>query len=178
MRYLVVLGDQLREGGSMSHALVSRLQVCISLYTPGDHIILCGGNVCGLKDRIQGKEPSCRHSEAYVMKKYMLKHIPNIPRGHLILENTSLDTIQNIQHVHNILISRSHSRSHSTSYTRKHSPVICITSYWHMPRVKAICRVFLSRPVHFCASYDRVPPDRVRQEKKYLRRFTQRLRHV
>ena len=116
MTVFVILGHRLKPRNKMTLSLVRRLQ-CFA-YKPNDRVMVCGGNACG---------KACTHSEAYVMRAYLMQE-RGIPRDRIILENQSMNTVQNLRRM--------------TRLCRKHriSRVRLITSNWHMPRVQAIWR--------------------------------------
>lgn len=146
MTILAVLGNKLRAHNVLPGIVRCRLQTCMRLYQQGDLVIVCGGNVCGSR---------CSHTEAYVMRQYLLEH-SQIPKDRILLENRSMDTISNIRNLKKML----HKRL---------SSVVVITSAWHMPRVKWICKAqFGARKIRFVSSPDTVSPHRMKLEKKYL----------
>ena len=148
MRYYAVLGERLLVGDRLSSILRRRLLACLACYRVGDRVIVCGGNVCGV--------PYCRHTEAYVMRKFLVSR--GVSSRDIILENRSLDTIDNIINLGEICDEFGIGE------------VTVITSSWHLPRVKYICRGLPARVrVDFKASDDAVSAERVKLERRYLR---------
>lgn len=143
-----MLGERLLAGDRLSSILRRRLLACLSCYRVGDRVIVCGGNVCGV--------PHCRQTEASVMRKFLVSR--GVSSRDIILENRSRDTIENIRNLGEICNEYGISK------------VTVITSSWHLPRVKYICRGLPVR-VNFKASDDLVSTERVRLERVYLRRL-------
>ena len=135
MKYIVVLGEKLLTHDKMSAILKNRLDVCLQHYQEGDVVIVCGGNVCG--------KPRCRHSEAYVMRKYLVSK--GIKSNLIILENQSKNTIENIQYLNKIC-------------------------NWHQARVRHICKMILSShiKISFKTSQDEISTRRQKLEDQYL----------
>ena len=147
MAILAVLGSKLHARNRMPRTLLARLRKCRKLYTSGDRVIVCGGNVCGAR---------CSHTEAYVMKAYLRQHLP---AKHIVLENRSTDTISNIRNLARMV-------------RRSSSNLTVITSAWHLPRVRWLCRAYMpGRRIRFVASSDRVSSHRRRLERLYLSRL-------
>ena len=146
MKIIVVLGDKLHANNKMSSNLKSRLDKCIEIYKTNNLVIVCGGNVCGSK---------CNHTEAYRMKKYLLNK-SEILKNKIILENKSTDTITNIKNMKKII------------QKYNYSSLTIISSEWHLPRVKFICKTYLKKKVTFSPSSDKVNSKRIELEKKYL----------
>ena len=144
MAILAVLGNKLHAHNRLPHIVKARLRKCLELYRPGDRVIVCGGNVCGAR---------CTHTEAYVMKAYLRRHLP---AARIRLENRSTDTISNLRNLERMV-------------HRSSSPLTVITSAWHLPRVRWLCgRHLPGRRIRFAASSDRVSAHRRRQERRYL----------
>lgn len=108
----VILGHKLKKNSNISNTLKARLDKGIEKYKKGDIIIVCGGNNAKVK-----------HTEAYVMKKYLIKE-GNIPTFSIITESKSLSTKENIINLSKI-ISRENFKTFSI-----------ITSETHIPKVK------------------------------------------
>ena len=121
MKILVVLGYRLLPGNTMHSILKKRLETCILHYSPGDKIIVSGGNAC---------KSHCNHTEAYMMRSYLLTNL-QIDRKDIYLENRSLDTFQNIQNILKIL--------HKEEFLTIH----IISSHWHIPKIKLACDMYL-----------------------------------
>ena len=148
MKYIVVLGEKLLTHDKMSAILKNRLDVCLQHYQEGDVVIVCGGNVCG--------KPRCRHSEAYVMRKYLVSK--GIKSNLIILENQSKNTIENIQYLNKIC------------YDKKIKKLTIVTSHWHQARVRHICKMILSShiKISFKTSQDEISTRRQKLEDQYL----------
>ena len=147
MTVWVVLGHRLKPRNKMTRALARRLHHFA--FKPHDRVMVCGGNACG---------GACTHSEAYVMRAYLV-HARGIPPDRILLENRSMTTVQNL--VRMARVCRAH------RITR----VTVITSDWHMPRVRAIWRTLRPSGVaaRFSASRDTAKSWRAREERRKLR---------
>ena len=115
----IVLGHRLYEGTKVSTILKKRLNKCIELAKTSDIILVAGGNPAKQK-----------HTEAYMMKKYILEH-SNHDSGNIIMENKSNTTIENFKNIHNIL-QRINMKTIDKMYI--------ITSKFHMPKAKRISK--------------------------------------
>ena len=117
MRTYVILGRKCKN--DIIHPILKkRLDTFIKIYKKGDSVILSGG-----------KTPKNKHTEAYLMSKYIRKYI-NISKKNIITENKSLDTIDNI-----CFTLKKINKNNIKSVT-------LITSSWHMKRVKLIVNFF------------------------------------
>ena len=114
----VILGHKLKKNSKITKTLKERLDKSIKIYKKGDIIIVCGGN----NARVQ-------HTEAYVMKKYLIKE-GNIPTFSILTENKSLSTEENIINLSKII---------SGENFKKFS---IITSDSHIPKVKKIIKKY------------------------------------
>ena len=124
MRTYVILGRKCKN--DIIHPILKkRLDAFIRLYKKGDIVILSGG-----------KTSKNKHSEAYLMSKYIKKYI-NIPKKKIILENKSLDTIDNV------CFTLKKINKNNIKF------VTLITSSWHMKRVKLIVDFFNIYHVNF-----------------------------
>lgn len=149
MVYYAILGEVLFPGNLIKYSLKSRLQKLLDLFQLGDVVIVCGGNVCG--------RPNCQHSEAYVMKKYLIQH--GLEKSSIVLENRSQNTIENIDYLQ------------KKCRQLKIPKITIISSQWHLPRVKIICqqRWTISTLINFIGSKDKCSTKRIIHEKKYLK---------
>ena len=114
----VILGNKLTKKTKITKVLKERLDKGIKKYKKNDKIIVCGGNIAKVK-----------HTEAYVMKKYLINK-GNIPAFSILTENKSLSTEENIKNLSKI-ISRENFKKFSI-----------ITSESHIPKVKKIIKKF------------------------------------
>lgn len=113
----IILGHRLYENTKISFILKKRLNKCIEIAKKNDMILVAGGN------------PSKQdHTEAYMMKKYIMEHsqIKNI-----IMENKSYTTIENFKNINNIL---------KKLNMRNINKIFIITSKFHMPKAKRISK--------------------------------------
>jgi len=76
----IVLGHRLYDNTKVSTILKKRLNKCIDLAKISDIILVAGGNPAKQK-----------HTEAYMMKKYILEHSNH--NSNIIMENKSNTTI-------------------------------------------------------------------------------------
>ncbi|MCF0114979.1 MAG: YdcF family protein [Erysipelotrichaceae bacterium] len=109
MRTLLVLGNKL-EDNQLSEALIARLETCISMYQVGDRIVVSGGVL-----------PPNTISEALVMRNYLVDK--GIDVNCIIMEDMSLDTIENLVNSREYLVGDIH----------------IITSDYHVKRVLYLC---------------------------------------
>lgn len=151
MKYYAILGERLKTGNQMTTILKSRLQKCLKLYQVGDKVIVCGGNVCG--------RPRCQHSEAYIMRKYLVSK--GVSFEDIIVENRSTSTIQNIRYLKKICD------------RRKINHITIISSCWHLPRVKLICLKYITPDIklQFKGTLEPIPDKRRENEKMYISTF-------
>ena len=94
--YLIIHGAGLLKGDKVSKLLANRIDKAIKIYNKSKRkpvIIPSGG---------QGGDETI--SEAEAMKKYLLEH--GIPEEHIILENKSKNTMENLQNSKNIILSQ------------------------------------------------------------------------
>ena len=89
MKIILILGNKLKRSGNISKILKKRLDSGIKKYLNNDIFLVTGGNMAKVK-----------HTEAYMMKKYILNKIPN---AKIITESKSLHTIDNIKYSKKIL---------------------------------------------------------------------------
>lgn len=120
MKIILILGHTLLNNGKASNMLKKRLKKGINLYQKNDIILVSGGKY----------NTNCYHSEAYVMKKYLLTYLPKI---NIIMENKSISTEENINNCNKIIIKNK---------TLKKLPVVVVTTnlknYNHVEKVKQI----------------------------------------
>ena len=110
----VILGYKLNKNNKIHPILKKRLDLFIKKYKKGDKVILTGGNT-----------NNNTHTQAYIMSKYIRKCI-DIKKKEILIENKSLDTIQNILFTFKILKKKN---------IRKFT---IISSIWHLNRIKKI----------------------------------------
>ena len=114
----VILGHKLKKNSKITKTLKERLDKGIKKYKKDDIVIVCGGN-----------NANVQHTEAYVMKKYLIKE-GNIPTFSILTENKSLSTEENIINLSKII---------SGENFKKFS---IITSDSHIPKVKKIIKKY------------------------------------
>jgi len=114
MVFYVIFGYKLNKNNKINPILKKRLDLFISKYKTGDKVILSGGNT-----------NKNTHTQAYIMSKYIRKHI-DINKNHILLENKSLDTTENIIFSFKIL-----KKKNMRKFT-------IISSRWHLNRIKKI----------------------------------------
>ena len=114
MVFYVIFGYKLNKNNKIHPILKKRLDLFISKYKKGDKVILSGGNT-----------NKNTHTQAYIMSKYIRKHI-DINKNHILLENKSLDTTENIIFSFKIL-----KKKNMRKFT-------IISSIWHLNRIKKI----------------------------------------
>ena len=114
MAFYVIFGYKLNKNNKIHPILKKRLDLFISKYKKGDKVILSGGNT-----------NKNTHTQAYIMSKYIRKYI-DIKKKEILIENKSLDTIQNILFTFKILKKKN---------IRKFT---IISSIWHLNRIKKI----------------------------------------
>jgi uncharacterized SAM-binding protein YcdF (DUF218 family) len=155
MRVYAILGERLLPGNIMNDILQFRLEKCIDIYSSGDIIIVCGGNVCG--------PPDCTHTEAHIMNEYLIKRC--IPAGCIIRENGSHDTVYNIRNLGIICLA---------NLIHK---VYIISSDWHLPRVRRICELYFPKKirVRYIPSIDCHYHQRITKEREYVKRIMHRV---
>jgi len=112
----VILGHKLKKNSNISKTLKSRLDKGVEKYKKGDIIIVCGGN-----------NAKVQHTEAYVMKKYLISE-GNIPTFSILTENKSLSTEENIINLSKIISGENFKR------------FSIITSESHIPKVKKMIK--------------------------------------
>tara|TARA_B100000963_G_scaffold69913_1_gene58307 strand:+ start:1643 stop:2008 length:366 start_codon:yes stop_codon:yes gene_type:complete len=113
MKIILILGNKLLSSGKPSKILKKRLDTGIENYNKNDIFLVSGGNIANVS-----------HTEAYVMKKYILNVLP---KAEVICESKSLTTKENIQYSKNIL----------KDYNCK---VLLVTSYNHLKRVRKLVK--------------------------------------
>ena len=94
--YLIIHGAGLLKGDKVSKLLANRIDKAIKIYNKSKRkpvIIPSGG---------QGRDETI--SEAEAMKKYLLEH--EIPEEHIILEDKSKNTMENLENSKNIIFSQ------------------------------------------------------------------------
>jgi len=84
MVYYVILGYKLNKNNKIHPILKKRLDLFINKYKKGDKVILTGGNT-----------NNNTHTQAYIMSKYIRKYI-DIKKTQILLENKSMNTIDNV----------------------------------------------------------------------------------
>ena len=114
MVFYVIFGYKLNKNNKIHPILKKRLDLFISKYKKGDKVILSGGNT-----------NKNTHTQAYIMSKYIRKHI-DINKNHILLENKSLNTIENVIFSFKIFKKQN---------IRK---ITIISSIWHLDRIKKI----------------------------------------
>lgn len=114
---IIVLGAQLRMEGVPSETLRRRLALALETWRKNPVPIIS----CGAKGH---NEPEC---EGDFMARWLQEH--GVPAAQAISENKSYDTVQNLRNARRILQEKGLSK-----------PFI-ITSDYHLPRAKAICRM-------------------------------------
>tara|TARA_B100000795_G_scaffold79144_1_gene56706 strand:+ start:284 stop:760 length:477 start_codon:yes stop_codon:yes gene_type:complete len=114
MVFYVIFGYKLNKNNKIHPILKKRLDLFISKYKKGDKVILSGGNT-----------NKNTHTQAYIMSKYIRKHI-DINKNHILLENKSLDTTENV-----IFSFKIFKKQHIQKIT-------IISSIWHLNRIKKI----------------------------------------
>ena len=89
--YLLVLGGGIR-GDQPGRSLTARLEAARACWeqNPSCTLIVCGG---------QGADE--QYTEAYVMRKWLLAH--GVPENCIVMEDQSVNTVQNIQNAKEIL---------------------------------------------------------------------------
>jgi vancomycin permeability regulator SanA len=113
MKIILILGNKLLSSGKMSNILKERLDLGMKYYNKNDIFLVSGGNPANVS-----------HTEAYVMKKYILRRLPN---AEVISESKSLSTKENIQYSKNIL----------KDYKYE---VLLVTSPNHLKRVRKLVK--------------------------------------
>ena len=116
MTVFVILGNKLKNKSEITNILKSRLDKCIKIFKKNDIIIVCGGNTS-----------NGNHTEAYVMKKYLINE-GNIPEKSILKESKSISTKENLMFLSPILLKE------------KISTFTIISSKTHIPRVKNITK--------------------------------------
>tara|TARA_B110001450_G_C17274143_1_gene340748 strand:+ start:86 stop:481 length:396 start_codon:yes stop_codon:yes gene_type:complete len=106
----VILGYKLKKNSKISNILKSRLDKGIEKYKKKDIIIVCGGNISNQK-----------HTEAYAMKKYLIKE--NIPEKYILKESKSISTKENIKFLSTIL-SKKKIYKFSIISSKTHIPIV------------------------------------------------------
>ena len=120
----VILGFRLNKNNKIHPILKKRLDFFIKKYKKGDKVILSGGN-----------PNKNTHSEAFIMSKYIKKHL-DIKKNHILLENRSLNTQENVLFILKIL----------DKYNINN--VSLITSSWHLKRVKTLFKKMSERKIN------------------------------
>ena len=111
MKNIVVLGHRLSKDGKMSQALLTRLRLAATIYSPRDVVVVSGGKVqCGV------------HTEAYVMKRALSAMLPGAT---IISEARSKSTGENITKCYKILC-------------RSSNPTVVVTSPGHSRKVRRV----------------------------------------
>lgn len=114
---IVVLGARVYPSGTPSPLLVMRLQTALALYRQemATRIIVCGGK--------GGDEPV---TEAAAMAAWLQDH--DVPKAHIFLDETSADTVQNLENAHDIM------------KRQGFETAVVVTSGYHLPRAMMIAR--------------------------------------
>ena len=113
MKIILILGNKLLSSGEMTQILKKRLDSGMTYYKKNNIFLVSGGNIANVS-----------HTEAYVMKKYILSKLPN---AKIISESKSLSTKENIQYSKNIL------KDYNCN-------VLLVTSTNHLKRVKKLIK--------------------------------------
>ena len=116
MKIIIVLGHKLLPNGKISDILKERLNNSIKFYKNGDIFIVSGGMV-----------QKTKHTEAYMMEKYIKK---NIPESLILKESKSRSTEENIYNCMKLL------------KNLKNKKIYIVTSNNHRDRVKKILKKF------------------------------------
>ena len=162
MNILIILGFKLLPNNKMSQILINRLDKGAKLFKniskKYNNIIVSGGRV----------EKRSSHSEAYLMKKYLI-HTHNIPKHVILTESNSIDTIENAVYCMRILQQIKHITS-----------IDIVSSKFHIKRVRAIFSFYLQKYKQYTqyiysnnALYGQALITRNKNEKKYLTLFLQ-----
>ena len=145
---IVVLGSRLRND-AISQDYARRLRKARELYEQGAsrRILILGG-----------KTGNSRHSEADQGRRFLSAQ--GVPEHSILIEDTSLHTLENLRHARAIL------NNPSTS------PFVMITSRYHLARSQSLAVGLQLRPV-LCAAEERLSCDlftvlRLAQEAYYL----------
>lgn len=109
----VIFGYKLNKNNKIHSILKKRLDFFIKKYRKGDKVILTGGKV------------NNTHTQAYIMSKYIKKHT-TIEKKQILLENKSLNTIENVIYSFKLL-----KKANINKFT-------IISSKWHLNRIKKI----------------------------------------
>ena len=124
MKLILILGHTLLNNGKASNVLKERLKIGIDLYHENDIFLVSGGKY----------NKKCYHSEAYVMKKYLLQYLPN---ANILMENKSISTEENIHNCYRLL---------NKDKNLQKLPVLVITTniknYNHKEKVKKILQKY------------------------------------
>jgi len=134
----VILGFRLNRNNKIHPILKKRLDFFIKKYKKGDKVILSGGN-----------PKKNTHTEAFIMAKYIKKHL-DIKKNHILLENRSLNTQENVFFILKIL--DKHNINNAS----------LITSSWHLKRVKTLFKKMSERKINisFLGSRKLIPKNK------------------
>lgn len=142
----VILGFRLNKNNKIHPILKKRLDFFIKKYKKGDKVILSGGN------------PSKNtHSEAFAMAKYIKKHI-DIKKNHILLENKSLNTQENVFFILRIL----------DKYDI--NTISLVTSTWHLKRVKTLFKKMSERKINISYLGSRILIPKNKTEIKLIKK--------
>ena len=124
MKYIVVLGHKLDNDGKLSSDAIHRLTTAINVfnYFSGDKFIVSGGNSAN-RSRNNNSNIVNLPTEAFCMKRFLQRN--GIDGDHIITEDKSISTVDNIINIHKIL------PNHKVN-------IFIISSDYHIPRVKLI----------------------------------------
>ncbi len=112
----VVFGAAVRSGDQAGPGIVRRVETATRLYGEGKvHVIYLTG----------GKGGGNQLSEAEVMREFALRH--GVPEKHLILEQESTSTWENVAHTKNL--------------TKDCSQILAISDRYHLARIDLIARM-------------------------------------
>ena len=124
-RVIIVLGDYVTKKGILSDEQKKRIDEGINqFYKKKATFILFGGGFG--KHFNQTMKPLAEH-----MKKYALEQ--GIPAKNILVENYSFNTIENILFAKKIL------------KAMRLTKIMIVSSDWHLPRVKLICKFLLEK---------------------------------
>ena len=124
MTTYVILGFRLNKNNKIHPILKKRLDFFIKKYKKGDKVILSGGN-----------PKKNTHTEAFIMSKYIKKHL-DIKKNHILLENRSLNTQENVF----FILKKLDKYNINT--------ISLITSSWHLKRVKTLFKKLSERKIN------------------------------
>lgn len=146
MNIIIILGNKLQRNGEMDKILTNRLDKAIGLFNKYTYIIVSGGKV-----------RDCKHTEAYMMKKYLQT---TIPHSKIITESRSKNTIENARMCLSII-----------NNLDNISNITVISSKFHIKRVQKIFDHYFKRKIKYIGSANgiggKVLENRHNREIKY-----------